>query len=229
MPITRRDNAVVVVLVLSLVVLGGVIAMPVPVNDAAATPEPTPEVTLPPPVTYREGVVGVPADDHARRRAHAVRAHARRPDLQRPRPPRSRQHLRARPRRVVDDGRQGQDVDVQDPRRRDLAGRRAGDGTGRRVHRRGAQGPRGVGRDGRRMGRRHRDRGRPQDGRADGGHADRRLPCARPRSRCFPRISCRTCPSRTSRRARSPRRRSAPGRMRSASSTTRTRCSRRSP
>ncbi len=61
MPITRRDNAVVVVLVLSLVVLGGVIAMPAPAHDAAATPEPTPEVTLPPPVTYREGVVGVPA------------------------------------------------------------------------------------------------------------------------------------------------------------------------
>jgi peptide/nickel transport system substrate-binding protein len=61
MPITRRDNAVVVVLVLSLVVLGGVIAMPAPAHDAAATPEPTPEVTLPPPLTYREGVVGVPA------------------------------------------------------------------------------------------------------------------------------------------------------------------------
>lgn len=58
MSITRRDNAVVVALVLSLVVLGGVIAMPGPAP--VAIPIPTPEPTLPPPATYREGVVGVP-------------------------------------------------------------------------------------------------------------------------------------------------------------------------
>ncbi len=61
MPITRRDNAVVVVLVLSLVVLGGVIAMPAPASNPAATPEPSAQPTLPPPPAYREGVVGVPA------------------------------------------------------------------------------------------------------------------------------------------------------------------------
>ena len=56
----RRDQAVVAVLVLLLVALGGVLAMPkAPAAEAEATP--TPEITLPPPVTYREGVIGVPA------------------------------------------------------------------------------------------------------------------------------------------------------------------------
>ena len=32
-----------------------------PRRTRRATPEPTPEATLPPPITYREGVVGVPA------------------------------------------------------------------------------------------------------------------------------------------------------------------------
>lgn len=58
MSITRRDTAVVAVLVLSLVILGGVIA--VPQAAPAATPQPTEPPTLPPPATYREGVVGVP-------------------------------------------------------------------------------------------------------------------------------------------------------------------------
>ncbi len=58
MSITRRDNAVVAALVLSLVVLGGVIALPS--AAPAATPEPTPQPTVPPPATYREGVVGHP-------------------------------------------------------------------------------------------------------------------------------------------------------------------------
>ena len=58
MSITRRDSAVVAVLVLSLVILGGVIA--VPEAAPAATPLPTEPPTLPPPATYREGVVGVP-------------------------------------------------------------------------------------------------------------------------------------------------------------------------
>jgi peptide/nickel transport system substrate-binding protein len=55
----RRDHAVVAVLVLLLVGLGGVLALR---DDAAQqeAPEPTPEVTLPPPATYREGVVGRP-------------------------------------------------------------------------------------------------------------------------------------------------------------------------
>ena len=128
MPITRRDNAVVVVLVLSLVVLGGVIAMPAPA-PAAATPEPTPELDAAAPGHVPRGRRRRPGGDHA------GRARARRSertlvglDLQRPRPARSRQHLRARPRRVVDDRRQGQDLDVHAPRRRDVAGRRAGDG-----------------------------------------------------------------------------------------------------
>ena len=127
MPITRRDNAVVVVLVLSLVVLGGVIAMPAPApsrGDARADARGHAAA----PGHLPRGRRRRPRRDHAGRGAHAVRAHARRADLQRPRPARSRQHLRARPRRVVDDRRQGQDLDVQDPRRRDLAGRRAGDG-----------------------------------------------------------------------------------------------------
>ncbi|OGO58602.1 MAG: hypothetical protein A2V85_18265 [Chloroflexi bacterium RBG_16_72_14] len=56
----RRDHAVVLILVLLLVGLGGVLALPkAPAAEVEATP--TPEPTLPPPATYREGVVGVPA------------------------------------------------------------------------------------------------------------------------------------------------------------------------
>src|SRR5262245_55979677 len=58
MPFTRRDSAVVVALVLALVGIGGVIAMPAP--PPAATAPPSARPTLPPPVTYREGVVGTP-------------------------------------------------------------------------------------------------------------------------------------------------------------------------
>src|SRR5262245_7495630 len=58
MSITRRDNAVVVALVVVLVALGAVIAMPGPAP--AAIPTPTPEPTLPPPAPDREGVVGIP-------------------------------------------------------------------------------------------------------------------------------------------------------------------------
>jgi peptide/nickel transport system substrate-binding protein len=58
---TRRDGAFVSALVLMLVVIGGAIALPQVRPSAAAPVEPTPGATLPPPVTYREGVVGSPA------------------------------------------------------------------------------------------------------------------------------------------------------------------------
>ena len=55
----RRDRAVVVALVLVLIVLGGIVALPR--QAAAPTPEePAAEITMPPRVVYREGVVGVP-------------------------------------------------------------------------------------------------------------------------------------------------------------------------
>ena len=57
---TRRDGAFVAVLVLILVVIGGTIALPHAAPSASGSPEPTPGITLPPPVTYREGVVGSP-------------------------------------------------------------------------------------------------------------------------------------------------------------------------
>ena len=55
----HRDRAVVVALVLVLVVLGGIVALP---RQAAtrSSEQPAAEVTMPPPVVYREGVVGVP-------------------------------------------------------------------------------------------------------------------------------------------------------------------------
>lgn len=61
---TRRDRATVAALVLVLVVLGAAIALPQvrpgsPGSGGTGT-EPTPGATLPPPVTYREGVVGSP-------------------------------------------------------------------------------------------------------------------------------------------------------------------------
>ena len=55
----RRDRAVIVALVLVLVVLGGIVALPR--QAAAPTPEePAAEITMPPRVVFREGVVGVP-------------------------------------------------------------------------------------------------------------------------------------------------------------------------
>ena len=65
MSITRRDGAVVAALVLSLAVLGGVLAVP-GAGAPAATAEPSAPPTPAPPVTYREGVVGHPRRDHAR-------------------------------------------------------------------------------------------------------------------------------------------------------------------
>ena len=60
MHLTRRDYAVVGALVIALVFLGGVLSLrprtipQVAIADATASP------TLPPPVVYREGVVGTP-------------------------------------------------------------------------------------------------------------------------------------------------------------------------
>jgi peptide/nickel transport system substrate-binding protein len=54
----RRDQSIVAGLLLLLVVLGGVLALPRQAPEAAD--EPTPDVSMPPTVTYREGVVGVP-------------------------------------------------------------------------------------------------------------------------------------------------------------------------
>ena len=104
MSITRRDHAVVAVLV-------AVPRRPRRRHRPAARrhrrrrPSRRPSPRCRRPTTYREGVVGVPERDHAGRRPHAVGADPRRADLQRPRPPRPRQHLRARPREVVDDRR----------------------------------------------------------------------------------------------------------------------------
>lgn len=59
---TRRETAIVVALALVLVVIGGAIALPqARLGLPRSSVEPTPEATLPPPVTYREGVVGSPA------------------------------------------------------------------------------------------------------------------------------------------------------------------------
>jgi hypothetical protein len=57
--VNRRDRAVVVALLLVLVALGAIVAMPR--QAATLSPEePTAEITMPPRVVYREGVVGVP-------------------------------------------------------------------------------------------------------------------------------------------------------------------------
>ncbi len=58
----RLDRAVVAVLVLVLVVLGGVIATPrqPAATDPGPQTEPTPDPTMPPPIILREGVVGMP-------------------------------------------------------------------------------------------------------------------------------------------------------------------------
>src|SRR5215218_715468 len=59
MRLNRRDNAVVLVLVLVLVTLGAALAIPASL-PAEAVVEPTPAPSIPPPITYREGVVGTP-------------------------------------------------------------------------------------------------------------------------------------------------------------------------
>ncbi len=55
----RRDGALVAALLLLLTGLGGFLALP-PAQAPTASAEPTPGVSLPPPATYREGVVGTP-------------------------------------------------------------------------------------------------------------------------------------------------------------------------
>ncbi len=59
MSLTRRDSVVVTILVALLVALGGILALPHTVVVQALL-EPTAAPTPPPPVTYREGVVGIP-------------------------------------------------------------------------------------------------------------------------------------------------------------------------
>src|SRR4051794_4644813 len=60
MTLNRRDYAVVGALVLVLLVLGGVLALRPRVVAQEALAVPTASPTLPPPVVYREAVVGVP-------------------------------------------------------------------------------------------------------------------------------------------------------------------------
>ncbi len=57
----RRDRAVVVLLVITLAVLGGIIGLPRQADLATAGGEQaTPDLSLPPPAVLREGVIGVP-------------------------------------------------------------------------------------------------------------------------------------------------------------------------
>ncbi len=57
----RRDTAIIAALVLVLIVLGGAIALPQALPGSLESElDPTPEASPPPPVTYREGVVGSP-------------------------------------------------------------------------------------------------------------------------------------------------------------------------
>lgn len=60
MRLNRRDYAVVGALVVVLVLLGGVLASRPRTAPQQAVAEPTPAVSLPPPMVYREGVVGTP-------------------------------------------------------------------------------------------------------------------------------------------------------------------------
>ena len=60
MHLTRRDYAVVGALVIALVVLGGVLSLRPRAIPQVAIAEATQSPTLPPPVVYREGVVGTP-------------------------------------------------------------------------------------------------------------------------------------------------------------------------
>jgi len=60
MSLNRRDRAVVAVLTLVLILLGGSLAIPRAAPVADAVPDASPETTPPPPVVYREAVVGAP-------------------------------------------------------------------------------------------------------------------------------------------------------------------------
>ena len=157
MHLTRRDYAVVGVLVLALVVLGGVLSLRPRTIPQIAIAEATASPTLPPPVVYREGVVGTPTSitpRHGTQPRRAARSSAScSSGLVRMGP---QNHLRAGPRRVLERPTRRQDVDVPHPRRRGVAGRRAGDLGRRRVHGRGPQEPRRLGRRVRLLGRRRR-------------------------------------------------------------------------
>ncbi len=98
--------------------------------------------------------------DHPGHGPQPRRAHARRARVLGPRAAGTGHDLPARPRVVLVERRDREDVDVHDPRRRGLARRRARDGRRRRVHGRGAQEPGGGRRRGRRLGRRHGRGGR---------------------------------------------------------------------
>ena len=113
---------------------------------------------LPPPADVPRGRRRRPGVDHARHGPHARRADARRASSS----PASSGSAPATPTSPTSPSRgrpttRATTWTFTDPRRRDLAGRRAGDRRRRRVHGRGAQEPRRVGRRGRRVGRRHRD------------------------------------------------------------------------
>ena len=60
MHLNRRDYAVVGALVIALVLLGGVLSLRPRTIPQVAIAEATASPTLPPPVVYREGVVGTP-------------------------------------------------------------------------------------------------------------------------------------------------------------------------
>jgi peptide/nickel transport system substrate-binding protein len=60
MSVSARDRLVISALILVLVALGGVMSMPPATRVAQTQPEPTTDATPPPPVTYREAVVGTP-------------------------------------------------------------------------------------------------------------------------------------------------------------------------
>ena len=207
MHLTRRDYAVVGALVIALVFLGGVLSLRPRTIPQVAIAEATASPTLPPPVVYREGVVGTPDVDHAAVGTQPRRALARRPRVQRARCGWAPEHPRAGPRLVVQAVRRRQDVDVPHPRRRGVAGRRARHLGRRPVHGRGAQGPRRVGRPLRLVGR-GRDRARSTT--RPSRSASRRRSAAsspRPPSRCCRRTSSarpRTPTSPTSEFAKAP-------------------------
>ncbi|HEX5826593.1 MAG TPA: ABC transporter substrate-binding protein, partial [Candidatus Limnocylindrales bacterium] len=60
MKLNRRDYAVVAALVVVLLVLGGVLALRPRTVPQEAVAQPTPTPSMPPPIVYREGVVGTP-------------------------------------------------------------------------------------------------------------------------------------------------------------------------
>ncbi len=187
--------------------------------------EPTPEITLPPPVTYREGVVGSPASVTpvtARTRADRTLVGLIFSGLVRP----------ARPGAYEPDLAESWTTDatgttwtVHAPAGRDVARRRAGDGRRRGLHRRGAQEPGQRRRHVRIVGRGHRRGGR---------RADRAVHAGRRRSPGFLAVLCQPLlpahlladvPSRgPRRRATSPASRSGRGRSASWSWTRRTPC-----